>query len=108
MSPGQAKVAGASAHSHDAVFEEHFSPRSQPKVPSDLVWIETEPSWQALARRRLEYGTTRFSTTLRYEDSFGVDGSLTAGLKNAGAELGATYQNFESTQWDFEGEFAQV
>ncbi len=59
-----------------------------------------------MAHRRLEYGTSRFKARLSYEDSFGIDANLKVGLDNLGVKLGGNYSEFESTEWEFEGEFA--
>jgi hypothetical protein len=99
-------VKGTSERSQEASFEEHFRPRGEPKLPANLVWYNNEASWQAVVQRRLEYGTSRFKTLLSYEDSFGIDANLKVGLDKLGVKFGGNYSNFESTKWEFEGEFA--
>lgn len=95
-----------SNHSQEAFFEEHFRPKKEPRVPDGLVWYENEASWQAVAQRRMNFGTSQFKAHLRYEDSFGIDASLKVGLDKLGVKLGGNYSEFEATEWVYEGEFA--
>jgi hypothetical protein len=88
-----------------AEFEEHFRPTGEPSIPKGLIWYGSEPSWQSLAKRRLDFNTSKFRVELRYADSFGVDASLKVGLENYGVQIG-NYEDFETTIWVFEGEFA--
>ncbi|MFO0760492.1 MAG: hypothetical protein U0359_28690 [Byssovorax sp.] len=103
---GTGGIEGSSMSSARAMFEEHFRPSGPPKVPEGLVWLGHEPSWQALAERRIKYNTSRFRAELRYEDSFGIDGKLKAGIERLGIDLGGRFAEFESTVWELEGEFA--
>ena len=99
--------ATSSGHQH-AIIEEHFAPRGEPRLPDDLVWFGNEQSWQALAKRRLSFGTKTFKTSLSYEDNFGVDASLKVGLEECNFKIGGSFSDFESTLWEFEGEFADL
>lgn len=103
---GGAGVKTESSHSQEAFFEEEFRPKGEPCVPAGLIWYANEASWQAVAKRRLDFGTSKFRAQLCYEDSFGIDANIKVGLENLGAKLGANYSEFESTEWLFEGEFA--
>lgn len=88
--------------------EETFVVMGPPKVPDGLVWYPHEPSWQALAQRRIEFGTSTFRIELTYDEDFGVDGGLVAALEGIGVRLGGSFRAFERTRWEFEGTFAPI
>lgn len=91
-----------------AVFEERFTSKTSAKVPSKLMWFEHEPTWKHIAERRRKYKTLTFQAELRYEDSYGVDRNLKAGLKGLGIEFGNDFTDFQTTVWEFEGEFSEL
>lgn len=95
-------------HKQVALFEEVYrpDPNMRPSKPNHLMWYGGELSWQAMADRRINYNTKDFHITLRYEDSFGIDGNLKVGLEKFGVNLGGSFTDFEATNWEFEGEFA--
>ncbi|KAI9005582.1 hypothetical protein DFJ74DRAFT_691305 [Hyaloraphidium curvatum] len=97
-----------SSNSSLAIFEERFTPKGSAKVPSKLLWFEHEPTWKHLAQRRMKYKTTTFQAELRYEDSYGIDRNLKAGLKGFGIEFGQNFTDFQTTVWEFEGEFSEL
>ena len=70
------------------------------------MWYGQEASWQAVAQRRLKFRTTKFQAKLNYSDSFGIDASLKAKIEGVGLKLGGSFHDFQSTTWEFEGEFA--
>lgn len=90
------------------VVEETYAPTGAPRVPDGLVWFAHEPSWQALARRRIEFGSTSFRIELSYDEDFGVDGGLVAALEGVGVRVGGSFRAFERTRWEFEGTFAPI
>ena len=102
-----AKAEKTTSGKQHLVMEEHFTPRGKPHVPDSLLWYPHEPMWEALATRRLSYGTRTFKTSLSYEDNFGVDMSLKVGLEKLNFKLGGSFSDFESTLWEFEGEFGE-
>lgn len=102
---GDGRVERHQSTLRDAVFEETYESTGTPAIPSGLVWFEHEPSWQALARRRLEFGTKTFSAELTYTDDFGVDADIKVGIDKLGIRVGGSFARFESTRWEFEGSF---
>lgn len=100
------KVSAKNETKSQLMFEEEFRPEGDAKIPDDLVWYGHEASWQALAQRRLKHRTSKLRATLSYTESFGVDASLKASVEGVGLKLGGSFNDFESTSWEFEGEFA--
>ncbi len=88
-------------------LEERLIPRKDPEIPSGLLWFAHEPTWQALARRRLEYATDHCVAELAYDEDFGVDGGLALALERIGVRLGGSFRSFERTRWEFEVTFSQ-
>lgn len=99
-------VEGSKSSTSAAEFEEHFRPSGEPKLHDNPIWFGHEPSWQAVADRRLKFNTSKFRAELRYEDSFGIDAKMKVGIEKLGINLGGHFTDFESTVWEFEGEFA--
>ena len=103
------KVGAEAGHNREAqregVFEETYSPVGQPKIPDGLVWFKSEPSWQALAARRLKYNTQTFHAQLTYKEDYGINTGLTLGLEKCGVKLGGNFSKYESTLWEFIGVF---
>ncbi|WP_233842304.1 hypothetical protein [Dyella sp. 2HG41-7] len=69
------------------------------------VWFPHEPTWQAVAKLRLDHGLDVFSLTVNYEDDFQVNAHLTAAIEGAGFQVGGKFENHQSTVWTMSGEF---
>ena len=111
MGVQDAGAIGASAERHSrrreqASFEETFRPNGPPRLHDSPIWFGHEPSWQAVADRRLKFGTATFSATLRYEEDFGVNAEARAAFAGFGVKVGGNFEEFQATLWHFEGEFA--
>jgi len=91
----------------EGIFEETYFPTEQPKIPDGLVWFKSEPTWQALAERRLKFNTQTFRIQLAYKEDYGINTSLTLGLEKCGVKLGGSFTKFEATLWEFEGDFSR-
>ncbi|OXT02696.1 hypothetical protein B7H23_07370 [Notoacmeibacter marinus] len=83
-----------------------FEPEGEPALPDDLAWYPHETAWRSVARSRLDGGLNTIEVALRYEDDFGINGKVAAGLKGCGIELGGHFEEFERTVWRFSGTFA--
>lgn len=89
-------------------FDARFNPSEAPKIPNDLAWLEHEPTWLRVAKSRLNSGLTQIDVSLRYEDDFGIDASLAAGLESFGLNIGGEFSNFQRTVWTFKGTFSEM
>ena len=69
------------------------------------VWFPHEPTWQAVAKLRLDYGLDVFSLTVNYEDDFQVTANLTAAIESAGFQVGGKFENHQATVWTMNGKF---
>ncbi|MCP1199969.1 hypothetical protein [Notoacmeibacter sp. MSK16QG-6] len=83
-----------------------FEPKGAPALPPDLAWYPHETAWRSVVHSRLEAGLNTIEVALRYEDDFGINGKIAAGLKGFGIELGGNFEEFERTVWRFSGVFA--
>lgn len=99
------KIEVAQRNSGDEFFELSFGAPAWPAhVPTDLVWFEHEPTWQVIARARLEHKLSTLKIVLAYTESFGVDASLGAQLEELSIGVGAGFSKFEETRWELEVE----
>jgi hypothetical protein len=88
------------------LFDAVFDNRTTPKLPENLVWYPHEPTWQTVAKGRLEFGMQQFSLSVNYEDDFGVNAGLKLRSQNAGLELGGAFEDHMTTTWKIHGKFA--
>ena len=87
------------------LFEATLEGRTGPKLPDGLVWYRHEPTWQSVAKGRLDFGLRNFSLNVSYEDDFGVNAGLKARATKAGFELGGTFEAHHATSWNIHGTF---
>ena len=105
VAQGGASFSTAASGKDEAEFEEHYRPSEKPHIPDELVWYGHEASWQALAQRRLKNNMSKFKVVLHYEEDFGINAAFKVSLEKLGIGMGGKFNSFESTAWEFEGEF---
>ena len=98
---GQSAKSGSSL-----LFEATLNNKHVPSIPSDLVWFSHEPTWQAVAKGRMQYGLAQFSLTVNYDDDFGVNAGLKVRVQKVGLDLGGTFEDHMATTWKIYGDFA--
>ncbi len=81
---------------------------STPYLPEDLVWFQSERMWQTLARARMQHGVTNFSLVLRYENDYGITGSLKGKIEGVKLDVGGNFQEQQDTIWKFSADFPPV
>ena len=87
------------------LYEASLAGTDKPTIPESLVWYAHEPTWQAVARGRINFGLSDFSLSVTYEDDFGVTAGLKAAVVKAGLELGGKFEDHQSTVWRLGGTF---
>jgi len=87
------------------LYEATLAGTDTPKLPKTLVWYHHEPTWQTVARGRIDFGLSDFSLNVTYEDDFGINAGLKAAVVTAGLELGGKFEDHQSTIWRLEGTF---
>ena len=97
-------VAGRRAAS-SLLFEATLSGTMQPSLPESLVWYPHEPTWQSIAKGRLNFGLQDFSMSVTYDDDYGVHAGLKASTQKAGLELGGKFEDHQETAWRIAGQF---
>ena len=90
------------------LYEATFSGTTKPRLPSSLVWYHHEPTWQSIAKGRVEFGLQEFSLNVTYEDDYGVNAGLKASVHKAGFDLGGKFEDHEATTWRIAGQFRTV
>ncbi len=99
-------TAGAERQSQARLlYEATLSGTDKPRLPESRVWYEHEPTWQSIAKGRLEFGLQQFSLNVTYEDDYGVNAGLKASALKAGFELGGQFEDHSATTWKLSGEF---
>lgn len=71
-----------------------------PMLPINLVWLDREPSWQALVESRLEHGREKFGLRVNLERDLQISSKINADFKILGLDTGADYKkkiNFSLT-----------
>ncbi|HEU0189303.1 MAG TPA: hypothetical protein VFQ97_04835 [Gallionella sp.] len=94
------------SNSSRLLFEAAFDNKAAPTLPTNLVWYPHEPTWQTVAKGRLQFGMQHFSLTVNYEDDFGVNAGLKLRSQKAGFELGGAFEDHMRTAWKIHGKFA--
>jgi hypothetical protein len=90
------------------LFEAKLKNTNQPTIPDGLVWYPHEPTWQTIARGRMEHGLDQFSLTVNYEDDFSINAGAKLKVQKAGLELGGTFEDHTATTWKISGEFSST
>lgn len=94
-----------STSSSSLLFEATLNNKQTPAIPDELVWYAHEPTWQAVAKGRIQFGLSQFSLTVSYEDDFGVNAGLKLRVQKAGLDLGGTFEDHLATTWKIHGKF---
>lgn len=89
----------------ELLFEANLTGRSEPQLPSYLVWYSHEPTWQTIAKARMNFGLRNFTLTMSYDDDFGVNASLKASVAKTSFSLGGEFEDHVATAWKITGEF---
>lgn len=92
-------------NSSTLLFEATLNNKQTPSIPGDLVWYTHEPTWQAVAKGRIEFGLSQFSLTVNYEDDFGVNAGLKLRVQKAGLDIGGAFEDHLATTWKIHGKF---
>ena len=93
-------------HSRSQIlYEATFLGTATPELPSSLVWYHHEPTWQSIAKGRMEFGLQEFALNVTYEDDYGVNAGLKASVHKAGFDLGGRFEDHEATTWRIGGQF---
>lgn len=99
-------MSSRSASGTRVVTDERYSPSGEPHVPSGLVWLPFEPSWQGLAERRIHHGLRHATVGLDYVDDYGVTGELCAAVEKIGGAVKGGFREIERVNWEFDVEFS--
>jgi len=98
-------IPAAGPASGDLLFKVEFAGTDNPKLPGVRLWFRNEPSWQQVARGRLEFGQKQYSVTLSNQEDYGVTQTLMTNAVKAGFELGGNFREHQATVWIVSGEF---
>ena len=104
----EGKTESNSQSKSQLLFNATLPGTQQPKLPTSLSWYPHEPTWQSIAKGRIEFGLKDFSLSVSYEDDYGVNAGLKLAVMKAGLELGGNFENHQSTVWRISGKFRAI
>lgn len=91
------------------VFEATLVPVAAPAVPPDLVWFNHEPTWQAVADGRAQYGLREFQLHVTSREDFGISADVASKVRRQKVlDLGGGFNRQVDTSWLLEGTFAEA
>ncbi|QVM85257.1 hypothetical protein [Novosphingobium decolorationis] len=77
----------------------------EPTLPQDLVWLEREPSWEALVESRLHYGRKTFDLSVTLDRDLRMSAKVMADLKVLRLDMQAKVESRSSVTLYVSGEF---
>lgn len=87
------------------MYEATLLGTKEARLPESLVWYSHEPTWQSVAKGRIEFGLQEFALNVTYEDDYGVNAGLKASAFKAGFDLGGKFADHKATTWRIAGRF---
>ncbi|WP_155625034.1 hypothetical protein [Burkholderia vietnamiensis] len=87
------------------LYEANLRGSTRPQLPESLVWYPHEPTWQSIAKGRINFGLKEFSLAVNYEDDFGINAGLKLTAGKSGLELGGSFEDHRATTWKIHGKF---
>lgn len=100
-----ANASSNASKSASLLFKANFSNEKEACLPEGMVWYSHEPTWQSVAKGRLNFGMQEFSLTVNYQDDFGVNAGLKVKAEKAGLDIGGAFGNHMDTTWKISGSF---
>ncbi|MFM0140389.1 hypothetical protein [Caballeronia grimmiae] len=100
-----AEVSSKESTSSSLLYKANLPGSTSPRLPEEMVWYQHEPTWQSIAKGRLDYGLKEFSLTVNYDDDFGINAGLKATASKAEFELGGSFEDHRATSWKLHGKF---
>ena len=94
-----------------------YLPTKQPYCPDDLVWLDSETSWQALVKQRLNGNILSYSLHLSSSESVSMTSSKVLSVKASfeylitkvsgtyDAKTDKTFSKTEETEWEIDMQF---
>lgn len=77
----------------------------EPTLPAGLVWLDREPSWQALVESRLHYGRKNFQLRVTLDRDLRMSSKVMADLKVLRLDMDAKFEKKSSLTLSVEGTF---
>lgn len=91
--------------SSSILYEATLDGHTTPSIPDQLAWYKHEPTWQSIAKGRIQHGLREFSLSVAYEDNFGINAGLKISAVKSGLELGGRFEDHQATIWRISGTF---
>ena len=71
----------------------------------ETVWMNGEPTWNALQKMRLENGVEKYTADFNYTDDMGITAKIANKLNGVGIDIGGKFEDFKKIKYKFEVEF---
>jgi hypothetical protein len=93
------KLTRSLGRNSQVLFESNSPGSSTPRLVDDMVWFDSERTWQTLASARMQHRAGNFSLVVRYENNYGITGSLKGKIEGAKLEVGGKFHEQQDTVW---------
>jgi hypothetical protein len=105
----KAEVRAGRRRDRSLIFEAELAPTAAPEVPDGLVWFSHEPTWQAVADGRSNYGLREFQLQVTSREDFGINAEVASKIRQRKVlTLGGGFTEQVDTSWLLEGTFIDV
>lgn len=91
---------------HEVLTTMTLTPKREPHIPDDLVWMPHEPLWAEVAAARMEDGLDEFVLDVRSTDDFGVNANLKTLIGKTKLDAGGKFVEHQDTTWRLQGTFS--
>ncbi|MEJ8597583.1 hypothetical protein JSO62_02580 [Riemerella anatipestifer] len=71
----------------------------------ETVWMNGEPTWNALQKMRLENDVDKYTADFNYTDDMGITAKIANNLNGIGIDIGGKFEEFKKIRYKFEVEF---
>lgn len=96
---------GSSETSRELLYNAELPGHDDPSLPDDQIWYPHEPTWQSVAKSRMDFNLVDFDLKLQYTDNFEVTAGIAADARAADFSLGGSFEEHQETVWKIEGTF---
>jgi hypothetical protein len=92
----------------EALFEAEYPGTGRPVIPDDLYWYPDEPTWQMIARARMQSDARKTSLAVTYTSDYGIDRHVVQSARTCGINVGGKFEEQRDIVWRLDAEFPSL